>query len=87
MGNWVLLSDYVDYDNLSIENFNELEGVDDAVPEKGQYGLHYGLAVVIDLEEGKYFAPENVEAAMADKNLRSLSVAAIKPCYCLISDV
>lgn len=67
MGNWVLLPDYVDYDNLSIENFNELEGVDDAVPEKGQYGLHYGLAVVIDLEEGKYFAPENVEAAMADK--------------------
>lgn len=67
MGNWVLLPDYVDYDNLSIENFNELEGVDDAVPEKGQYGLHYGLAVVIDLEEGKYFPPENVEAAMADK--------------------
>lgn len=67
MGNWVLLPDYVDYDNLSIENFNELEGVDDTVPEKGQYGLHYGLAVVIDLEEGKYFAPENVEAAMADK--------------------
>lgn len=67
MGNWVLLPDYVDYDNLSIENFNELEGVDDAVPEKGQYGLHYGLVVVIDLEEGKYFAPENVEAAMADK--------------------
>ena len=34
MGNWVLLPDYVDYDNLSIENFNELEGVDDAVAYK-----------------------------------------------------